>query len=94
MTVVEYYWEGKGPLWKFYWFYGVLLSLVLAAIVATAGLRHWVSLPVLIAMVVGLAIYTGWILVSVWRCADNIEGHPLGLEPDVWSSLARALTVG
>jgi hypothetical protein len=94
MTVVEYYWEGKGPLWKVYWIYGVLLSVVLAAIVAAAGLRHWVSLPALIAMVVGLAIYTGWILVSVWRCADNIEGRPLGLEPDVWSSLARALTVG
>jgi hypothetical protein len=94
MTVVEYYWEGKGPLWKVYWLYGVLLSLVLAAVVAAAGLRHWVGLPGLIAMVVGLAIYTGWILVSVWRCAENVEGRPLGLEPDVWSSLARALTIG
>jgi hypothetical protein len=37
MTVAEYYWEGKGPLWKVYWIYGVLLSVVLAAIVATAG---------------------------------------------------------
>ncbi len=26
MSFVEYYWRGKGPLWKIYWLYGVLLS--------------------------------------------------------------------
>lgn len=24
MSFVEYYWQGKGPLWKVYWLYGVL----------------------------------------------------------------------
>lgn len=93
MSFVEHYWRGEGPLWKVYWLYGVLLSTGLAAVIAVAGLGQWVPLPGLIAMLFGLAIYTGWILVSVWRCADNIAGRPLGLDPEVWASLARALTV-
>ena len=44
-------------------------------------------------MVAGLAIYTGWILVSVWRCAENIEGRPYDYDPVLWTSLARSLTV-
>lgn len=92
-TFVEYYWRGEGPLWKIYWLYGVLLSTGLAVVIAVAGLGHWVPLPGLITMLVGLAIYTGWILVSVWRCAENIAGRPFGLDPELWTSLARALTV-
>lgn len=93
MSFVEYYWRGKGPLWKIYWLYGVLLSVVLTGVIATAGLQHWVALPGLILMVAGLAIYTGWILISVWRCAENIEGRPFGYDPSMWTSLARSLTV-
>lgn len=93
MSFVEYYWRGEGFLWKIYWLYGVLLSVGLAVVIAVAGLGHWVPLPGLIAMLVGLAIYTGWILVSVWRCAENIEGRPFGFDPVLWTSLARALTV-
>jgi hypothetical protein len=65
----------------------------LAIVIAAAGLEHWVALSGLIAIVIGLVIYTGWIQVSVWRCADNIEGRPFGLDPTMWSSLARSLTV-
>ena len=39
------------------------------------------------------ALYTVWVLVSVWRCAFNIEGTPLGIEADTWGLLARAPTV-
>jgi hypothetical protein len=40
------------------------------------------------------AIYTVWILVSIWRCAGNIDSPaPLGVPRDVWSMLARRLTV-
>jgi hypothetical protein len=93
MSFVEYYWRGKGPLWKIYWLYGVLLSVGLTVVIAAAGLRHAVALPGLILMVVGLAIYTGWILISVWRCAENFEGRPFGYDPSMWTSLARSLTV-
>ena len=44
-------------------------------------------------MLAGLAVYTGWILVSVWRCAENIAGRPFNLEPGLWTWLARWLTV-
>ncbi len=93
MTFVEYYWRGEGPLWKVYWLYGVLLSTGLAVVIAAAGLRHWVSLPGLIAMLVGLAVYTVWVLVSVWRCAENIEGQPFGYDPELWTAVARTATV-
>ena len=93
MTFVTYYWQGKGPLWRVYWLYGVLASTVLAALIAAAGLRHWVALPGLIATLVGLAFYTGWILVSIWRCAENIAGRPFDIDPSLWTWLARWLTV-
>ena len=68
-------------------------SVGLTGVIAAAGLRHAIALPGLILMVVGLAIYTGWILVSVWSCAENIEGRPFGYDPAMWTSLARSLTV-
>jgi hypothetical protein len=93
MSFVEYYWRGKGPLWKVFWLYGVLVSVGLAVLIATAAFQNWVALPALIAMIVGLVIYTIWVVVSIWRCADNIEGRPFGYTPALWSSLSRALTV-
>lgn len=93
MSFVAHYWRGEGPLWKIYWLYGVLLSVALAVVIAVAGLGHWVRLPGLIAMLVGLTIYTGWILVSVWRCAENVEGRPFGYDPELWTALARTATV-
>jgi hypothetical protein len=36
MSFVEYYWRGKGPLWKIYWLYGVLLSVGLTVVIAAA----------------------------------------------------------
>ena len=93
MSFVGYYWQGKGPLWKIYWLYGVLLSVGFAVLISAAGLRHWVKLPGLVAVLAGLVIYTCWIEVSVWRCAENIEGRPLGLDPAMWATLARSLTI-
>jgi hypothetical protein len=93
MTVVAYYWRGDGPLWKIYWLYGVLLSLGLAVVAAAAGLGHWVPVPGLIAVLIGLATYTAWVLVSVWRCAENVEGRPFGYDPELWTALARTATI-
>lgn len=93
MSFAEHYWRGNEPLWKIFWLYGVLVSVGLAVLIATAAFQNWVALPGLIAMIVGLAIYTVWVVVSIWRCADNIEGRPFGFEPALWSTLARALTV-
>lgn len=93
MNFVRKYWLGNGALWRVFWLYGVLISIGLAGFIAAAGLLHWVALPGLIAMLAGLALYTGWILVSIWRCAENIEGRPFDVEPGLWTWLARWLTV-
>jgi hypothetical protein len=86
MSVVRYYWRGEGPLWKVYWLYGVLGSTVLALVLLLLMQRGaidsaWFQLVLLL-----LAAYTVWIVVSVWRCAFNVE-KPL------YGHMARALTV-
>jgi hypothetical protein len=85
-NVARHYWRGHGPLWKVYWLYGVLGSNVLALILLLlihrgAGGSVWFQSVLLL-----LAGYTVWIVVSVWRCASNVE-NPL------YGQMARALTV-
>lgn len=87
------YWRGEGPLWKLYWVYGVLGSLLLSAAIALPMWQRWIGQGVAIAALVGGAIYTAWILVSVWRCALNIKGEPLGMSREGWALLVRMLTV-
>ena len=85
-NVASYYWRGEGPLWKIYWLYGVLGSNVLVLILLLLMQRGamdsgWFQLVLLV-----LAAHTVWIVVSVWRCAFNVENPMYG-------HMARALTV-
>ena len=85
-NVARYYWRGDGPLWKVYWLYGVLGSNVLALILLLlmqegAIASGWFQLVLLL-----LAVYTVWIVVSVWRCAFNVENPMYG-------HMARGLTI-
>jgi hypothetical protein len=85
-TMAGYYWRGHGPLWKVYWLYGVLGSNILALILFVLMQRDalgsvWFQLVLLL-----IAAYTTWIVVSVWRCAFNVEKR-------VYGHMARALTV-
>lgn len=78
------YWHGGGPLWRIYWLYGVLGSIVLATILGVALMAEAVAvqqvmLPILLA-------YTVWIVVAVWRCAPNTR-------KELYTHLARGLTV-
>lgn len=78
--------SGEGPLWKVFWLYGVIPSnLLLAAILAML----WREAPVgpIIAMLAVLLVYTGWIVVSVWQCSDNVKRE------NYYGVLARWLTV-
>ncbi len=78
------YWRGEGPLGRVFWLYGVVASSVLYGLLAV-GLAtankalQQVMLPI-------LAVYTLWIVVSVWRCAPNAER-------ELHQLLARYLTV-
>lgn len=77
-------WRGQQPLWKVFWQYGVAVSSVLIAIYLFAFLIEGVGLRQI--LILCFAPYTAWILVSIWRCANNAR------EP-FWGMLARFLTV-
>ena len=66
-------WYGLLPLWKVFWGYGVLASSVMIGLYAVAVVEH--RFLVQQALLIFFAGYTGWILVSVWRCAENSAPH-------------------
>lgn len=89
------WWHGTGRLAPLYWGWGVAASIILALLVAVPPLAGWVGPGWAIGGTALLVAYTGWILTSVWRCADNIDQPaPLGIDRATWSALARVLTVG
>ena len=77
-------WRGEQPLWKVFWGYGVATSVVIAALFAVAVYVDRIALRQV--LLVCFAAYTAWILVSVWRCANNTQEK-------LWGLLARFLTV-
>ena len=77
-------WRGEQPLWTVFWLYGVAASCAIAALYFGAMVSGRTAPRQLLLLV--LAGYTGWIVVSVWRCADNTR------EP-LWGTLARFLTI-
>lgn len=77
-------WRGEQPLWRVFWIYGVTTS---AGLIALWGLGFYLDRVALRqAVVLCFAPYTGWVLVSVWRCANNTN-------QEMWTLLARLLTL-
>lgn len=76
-------WRGEMELWRVFWGYGVLASLVLIALFATAMNLGEKLLQQ--ALILTFAAYTVWILVAIWRCAPNALPY--------WGNLARRLTL-
>jgi hypothetical protein len=76
-------WRGQMTLWKVYWGYGVLTSVILALLLLEA--LHEEKLWMQQTLLVALALYTAWILISVWRCAERARPH--------WRLFARLSTV-
>lgn len=75
-------WRGETPPGLVFWLYGVFASTVLLILHARAfELRQWMLLQVLVLL---SAAYTVWILVAIWRCAQNAGSS--------WGGLARWLT--
>lgn len=88
------YWHGQGPLWKLYWIYGVLLSTIGGTALLAGTVQRTLPLPLLVAALAAGLVYTGFILVAIWRSAFNIGGSPLGIDREAWGWLARVLTFG
>jgi len=76
-------WRGLMALPVVFWGYGVATSTVLAILHATA--LDAGQLDVQQALIVISMAYTVWILVAIWRCAQNTGPF--------WGTLARWLTV-
>ncbi len=77
-------WRGEQPLWKMFWGYGVATSGTLITFYVIAFYVDRIALRQVLLLC--FAPYTAWILVSVWRCANNTRER-------FWSLLARLLTV-
>lgn len=77
-------WRGEQPLWKVFWVYGVVASGVLITFYVIAFYADRIALRQVLLLC--FAPYTAWILVSVWRCANNTQER-------IWSLFARLLTV-
>lgn len=85
-VVLKQYWQGRGRLWVVYWLYGVLGSAILTALLALPVALAGVSAVYYLVALAVVAVYTVWIVVSVWRCAFNVDR-------ELWAYLARGLTV-
>ncbi len=90
-------WRGESRLWLVFWIYGVLLSTIVSgvflALLATEdpipGLEQF--------LIVTFIPYTVWILVSIWRCAFNVEnkihGHVTQALTIAWAINATLLII-
>jgi hypothetical protein len=76
-------WRGEHRLGVVFWGYGVLASSGLILVLGAAIVLGQVALQQI--LLVAGALYTGWILVAIWRCAGR--AHPYG------GGLARSLTI-
>ena len=77
-------WRGEEPLWKVFWVYGVTTSATVVVLYIVAFYDGRIALRQVLLPC--FAAYTAWILISVWRCANNTEEK-------LWGMLARFLTV-
>lgn len=85
VDVVVTYIQGRGPLWKIFWIWGVALSWVLFALFMLAAWLAGVNWFVFVITAMVMVPYTAWVIVSVWECSFNVENP-------VWGWVARALT--
>lgn len=76
-------WNGREPLLRVFWGYGVLVSTIVAALYALAMIQQRGIVQEL--LLISFAGHTVWIVVSVWRCAQSAA--------PIWQTLARSLTV-
>lgn len=76
-------WYGLLPLWKVFWGYGVGASAVMIGFYALAVVEHRPAVQQ--ALLAFFALYSVWIIVSVWRCAESTGPH--------LQLIARSLTI-
>lgn len=76
-------WRGETPLVLTFWGHGVFVSVVMSLVYLHAHYRENLLLEQL--MLTLFLLYTPWVLVAVWRCAETAR-YP-------WGLIARLLTI-
>ncbi len=76
-------WHGEARLAPVFWLGGVLPSLILIALFGMAVYSGQTLAEQI--LLVAFALFTVWIVVSIWRCSEPAE--------TLWQILARFLTV-
>jgi len=76
-------WRGNERLGVVFWVYGVIVSHLLVGLHAIALDRGQWGLSQTLILI--SAAYIAWILVVIWRCAENADPF--------WGMLARWLTI-
>jgi hypothetical protein len=84
-NVIRYYLDGRGPLRRLFWLWGVLGSWILFALFYTALTQLGVTWGLFFVSAVIMVPYTAWVLTSVWMCATNVDNR-------MWGDAARFLT--
>lgn len=80
-------WNGKEKLWRVFWYWfvafpvvmGFAIYIVIEAFYLTRFIEEWLHY-----ILIALFVYGPWVLVSMWRCAFNVEWKPLGYLTRIW----------
>ena len=90
VTYLKYCFTGKEVLWKIFWLYGVVGSLILSmffvAPLAATGGRLAESIALLV-----ISPYMVWVLKSIWQSAENIEKDDFKGVPKAYLTLAAKI---
>ena len=85
MALIKDLWRGDLPLWKTYWLFGVIGSLVfrLAFFYIEITADQFFSVPGSVAIVWSIMVaslaYTIWVLAGIWRSAGRYLDERRGL---------------
>lgn len=85
MFLVDAY-NGKEPLWRVFWLYGVFFSTVVTTLFLWVVSQDIHFLAIDQVLVIAFIPYTVWLLISIWRCAFNVS-------QELYGHIGRALTV-
>lgn len=85
-NAVTYYLDGRGPLWRVFWLWGVVVSWILFALFLAAVQSLGITWGLFLVSGIVMLPYTVLILTGVWQCAYNC-GNPF------WGMAARGLTL-
>lgn len=77
-------WRGDVLLYEVFWVYGVVGGIIMVISYGAALYERRVALQQILLLC--FAGYTVWVLVSIWRCAENTHEA-------YWAVLARQITV-